>query len=66
MEQTKRIKTKTPLNEKLPFILAFFIPVIIMVGIFAGKEIYPFGDNSFLRTDMSVSYTHLFCNIIYP
>ena len=63
MEQTKRIKTKTPLNEKLPFILAFFIPVIIMVGIFAGKEIYPFGDNSFLRTDMYHQYAPFFAEL---
>ncbi len=44
----------------LPLFIAFLIPMVIMVGIFAGKQIYPFGENSFLRTDMYHQYAPFF------
>ena len=43
-------KQKRSFEEKLPLILAFVLPILIMLGIFAGKEIWPFGENCFLRT----------------
>lgn len=39
---------------------AFFIPVIIMVVIFAQRGIFPFGQESFLRTDMFHQYAPFF------
>ncbi len=54
------MKTKRSFQEKLPLILAFAIPVLIMLGIFAGKEIWPFGDNCFLRTDLYHQYVAFF------
>ena len=33
------MKTKRSFQEKLPLILAFVIPILIMLGIFAGKSI---------------------------
>ena len=54
------MKTKRSFQEKLPLILAFVIPVLIMLGIFAGKEIWPFGDNCFLRTDLYHQYVAFF------
>ena len=30
---------------RLGYALAFLIPVVILVGIFIGREVYPFGDN---------------------
>jgi uncharacterized membrane protein YfhO len=53
--------------EKKPilvFLLSFFIPVIIMIGVFAAKEIYPFGDNSFLRTDLYHQYAPFFSEFL--
>ncbi len=47
---------KTTLLEKAPFLLSFFIPVLIMIGIFIQRRIFPFGDSSFLRTDMYHQY----------
>ncbi len=47
-------------EDRLPLILSFLLPVIIMVGIFAGKGIYPFGENSFLRTDLYHQYAPFF------
>ena len=38
----------------------FFIPVLSMIMIFIGKEIYPFGDRSFLRTDLYHQYAPFF------
>ncbi len=39
---------------------AFFIPVIIMVVIFAQRGIFPFGEETFLRTDMYHQYAPFF------
>ncbi|MBQ6360856.1 MAG: YfhO family protein [Lachnospiraceae bacterium] len=47
-------------GSRLPMILSFVLPMVVMVGIFAGKQIYPFGDNSFLRTDMYHQYAPFF------
>ena len=43
-------------HPRLPFVLAFLIPLVVMLGIFAGKGIFPFGENSFLRTDLYHQY----------
>ncbi|MBP5291786.1 MAG: YfhO family protein, partial [Lachnospiraceae bacterium] len=40
----------------MPFILAFLLPVIILLGIYVGKGIYPFGDSTFLKLDMYHQY----------
>ena len=42
------------------YLLAFFIPVIIMVIVFIQRGIFPFGENSFLRTDMYHQYAPFF------
>ena len=39
---------------------AFWIPVVIMIIIFIQRGIFPFGDNSFLRTDMYHQYAPFF------
>ena len=49
-------RKKTTLLEKAPFLLSFFIPILIMIGIFIQRRIFPFGDSSFLRTDMYHQY----------
>lgn len=43
-------------EDRLPLILCFLLPVVVMLGVFAGKGIYPFGENSFLRTDLYHQY----------
>lgn len=42
------------------YIAAFFIPVIVMIVIFAQRGIFPFGSESFLRTDMYHQYAPFF------
>lgn len=57
----KRTREKKPI---LVFLLSFFLPVLIMIGIFAAKGIYPFGDNSFLRTDLYHQYAPFFSEFL--
>ena len=38
------------------YILSFIIPVVILSGIFIGREVYPFGDSIYLRSDMYHQY----------
>ena len=40
--------------------IAFFIPMVIMVIIFIQRGIFPFGEESFLRTDMYHQYAPFF------
>ena len=54
------MKNKRPFSEKLPLLAAFVLPIVIMLGIFAGKSIWPFGDNCFLRTDLYHQYIAFF------
>lgn len=42
------------------YLAAFLVPVVIMVIIFAQRGIFPFGDESFLRTDMYHQYAPFF------
>lgn len=41
---------------RIGYALSFLIPVIILAGIFIGREVYPFGDNIYLRSDMYHQY----------
>ena len=52
--------SKRTWKDRLPYLLAFFIPVLSMIMFFIGKEIYPFGDRSFLRTDLYHLYAPFF------
>ena len=61
-----RMKKKGPepagglLKPRDGYIAAFFIPVVIMIIIFAQRGIFPFGEESFLRTDMYHQYAPFF------
>lgn len=44
---------------------AFLVPVIIMLIIFAQRGIFPFGEESFLRTDMYHQYAPFFSEFQY-
>lgn len=51
-------------NIKFPpnsvFAIAFLIPMLIMIIIYIGRQIYPLGPNCFLRTDMYHQYAPFF------
>jgi uncharacterized membrane protein YfhO len=44
---------------------AFLVPVVIMIIIFAQRGIFPFGEESFLRTDMYHQYAPFFSEFQY-
>lgn len=46
-------------------VAAFLVPVIIMLIIFAQRGIFPFGEESFLRTDMYHQYAPFFSDFQY-
>ena len=41
-------------------LVAFVVPVVVMIIIFAQRKIFPFGEESFLRTDMYHQYAPFF------
>ena len=56
---------KGSLNEAKPLIAAFLIPMAIMLIIFIQRKIFPFGENTFLRTDMYHQYAPFFSELQY-
>ena len=52
------------LNRNMPVILSFFIPLFVMLLVFIQRGIYPFGDRSFLRTDLYHQYAPFFKELL--
>ncbi|MDO5417298.1 MAG: YfhO family protein [Lachnospiraceae bacterium] len=48
------------IRPKDGYIAAFLVPVLVMIIIFIQREIFPFGEESFLRTDMYHQYAPFF------
>ena len=48
------------MDKRAIFTLSFIIPVFIMILIFIQRGIFPFGDESFLRTDMYHQFAPFF------
>lgn len=53
MKETKLISF---FKKHYIYLLAFFVPVVIMLIIFAGQGVFPFGNKSFLHLDMYHQY----------
>jgi uncharacterized membrane protein YfhO len=47
------------------YLTAFIVPILIMILIFVQRGIFPFGENSFLRTDMYHQYAPFFSEFQY-
>ena len=54
MDATPAISDK--LKFRIGYALSFLIPVIILVGIFIGRKVFPFGDEIYLRSDCYHQY----------
>lgn len=54
---------ESSISGNFVYILAFFVPLIIMAAIFMVREIYPFGDNCYLRSDMYHQYCPFFSEL---
>lgn len=46
--------------DKIALLMAFLVPFVVMLAIFIGNGIYPFGDRSFLFSDMYHQYMPFF------
>ncbi len=47
---------KNFIKKSLPLVVAFLAPIIILIIIYATREIFPFGDQMYLRSDMYHQY----------
>ena len=47
-------------NKKIGYLLAFLIPALLMILIYACVGIYPFGNKSLLTVDMAGQYVSFF------
>ena len=60
------IKVKQPWNLRgMTMLLAFLIPTGIMLALFVINKIYPFGDRSFLFSDMYHQYMPFFSELLH-
>ncbi len=57
-------KLRAWLVKEMPLILSFLIPFFVMILVFIQREIYPFGDRSFLRTDLYHQYAPFFKELL--
>ena len=53
---TRGAEDQNIIRRNIPVICAFIIPVILMILIFIAREIYPFGEEMYLRSDMYHQY----------
>lgn len=58
MKFKEKIKSIHPM-----YYISFFLPLVIMIAIFAVRGIYPFGDNVYLRSDMYHQYCPFFSEL---
>ncbi|MBR5348963.1 MAG: YfhO family protein [Lachnospiraceae bacterium] len=58
--ETNEKTFKAWFKRQLPLILAFTIPLVAMLLVFIQRGIFPFGDRSFLRTDLYHQYAPFF------
>lgn len=52
-------------HGKAVYIMSFIVPLVIMIAIFAIRDIYPFGDKCYLRSDMYHQYCPFFSDLWY-
>lgn len=64
-KKVKNGNRKSLFKPKDALVASFVVPFFIMVLIFAVKQIYPFGEESFLRTDMYHQYAPFFSEFQY-
>ena len=63
--ELKRCRDVHILRPGDSLLAAFFVPVLVLVVIFAQRGIFPFGEKCFLRTDMYHQYAPFFSEFQY-
>ena len=65
-ENRRKKRQTTPfLKPRDGLLIAFFVPVLVMICIFVQRGIFPFGERCFLRTDMYHQYAPFFSEFQY-
>ena len=65
-ENRRKKRQTTPfLKPRDGLLIAFFVPVLVMICIFVQRGIFPFGGRCFLRTDMYHQYAPFFSEFQY-
>ena len=64
-ESLRRRQSKPLTRPGDGLLISFLVPVVIMIIIFIQRGIFPFGDDSFLRTDMYHQYAPFFSEFQY-
>ncbi len=54
---------KYRLSGNIVYLIAFLVPVLCMITLYYVKEIFPFGDNCYLRSDMYHQYAPFFSEL---
>lgn len=54
--QKKEQSNRNGLLENAVYVIAFFVPIFIMILIYLIRGIYPFGEQMYLRSDMYHQY----------
>ena len=61
--QDKLMALRDLTHGKAVYIMSFVVPLVIMIAIFIIRDIYPFGDNCYLRSDMYHQYCPFFSEL---
>lgn len=55
----------TAISGRIVYILSFIIPFVVLIAIYFAREIFPFGDNCYLRSDMYHQYLPFYSELWY-
>ncbi len=59
----RQIALNELVNGRIVYLMAFLVPLIIMIAIYAARGIYPFGQVCYLRSDMYHQYCPFFTEL---
>lgn len=59
-DESKKVNRPSLIHPQDAYLAAFFVPVLVLVIIYIQRQIFPFGEESFLRTDMYHQYAPFF------
>lgn len=51
------------IGGKITYIIAFVIPLVLFIALYYVKNIFPFGNNCYLRSDMYHQYAPFFSEL---
>lgn len=57
--------TSNVLSGNITYIISFVLPLIILIIIYKGRQIFPFGEECYLRSDMYHQYAPFFSELWY-